>query len=139
MELKKLEKLGLNSSEAKIYLALLDLREAQAGEISKKTQINRTTVYDSVERLIERGLVTYVIQANKKVFQAVAPEKILEIIKEQEETAKEILPELESRFKASKEKEESVIYKGRKGIKIGEGYRLEYLQGTSYAFRWLYF
>ena len=79
--MEQLERLGLNRNEAKIYLALLDLGEAQAGQISKKAQINRTTTYDSVERLIQRGLVTYVIKANKKVFQPVHPTKILEKIK----------------------------------------------------------
>ena len=45
--MEQLERLGLNRNEAKIYLVLLDLGEAQAGEISKKTQINRTIVrYD---------------------------------------------------------------------------------------------
>lgn len=113
----QLERLGLNRNEAKIYLALLDLGEAPAGQVSKKTQINRTTIYDSVERLIQRGLVTYVIKANKKIFQPVPPIKILEKIKEEEKIAKEILPELEARFKQPKEKEESNIYKGRLGIK----------------------
>ena len=76
MDSSALGKLGFNQSEAKIYLALLDIGEAQAGQISKKTQINRTTVYDSIERLIGKGLVTFVIQANKKAFQAVSPDKI---------------------------------------------------------------
>ena len=48
MDITKLEKIGLNLNEAKIYLALLELGQAQAGYISKKTQINRTTVYDSI-------------------------------------------------------------------------------------------
>ena len=115
--MERLERLGLNRNEAKIYLALLDLGEAQAGQISKKTQINRTTTYDSVERLIQRGLATYVIKANKKVFQPVPPQKLLEKIKEEEKIAEDILPELEARFKQTKEKEESNIYKGRQGIK----------------------
>ncbi|MBI4152612.1 hypothetical protein HY495_02780 [Candidatus Woesearchaeota archaeon] len=115
--MEQLERLGLNRNEAKIYLALLDLGDAQAGQISKKTQINRTTTYDSVERLIQRGLVVYVIKANKKVFRPVPPQKILEKIKEEEKIAQDILPELEARFKQNKEKEDSNIYKGHLGIK----------------------
>lgn len=117
MDLTSLQKLGLNLNEAKIYFALLELGQAQAGEISKKTQINRTTVYDSLERLIQDGLVTFVISANKKVFRPVAPKKLLDQVIEKESTIKEILPELESLFTQSKEKEETDIYKGRKGIK----------------------
>lgn len=117
MDTAKLEKIGLNLNEAKIYLALLELGQAQAGDISKKTQINRTTVYDSIERLIQNGLVTFVISANKKVFKPVAPKKLLEQVTEKESLIKEILPELEDLFIQFKEKEETDIYKGRKGIK----------------------
>ncbi len=117
MDIAKLEKIGLNLNEAKIYLALLELGQGQAGEISKKTQINRTTVYDSLERLIQNGLVVFVISANKKVFKPVAPKILLNQIEEKEGIIKEILPELEGLFAQSKEKEETNIYKGRKGIK----------------------
>lgn len=117
MNITKLEKIGLNLNEAKIYLALLELGQAQAGEISKKAQINRTTTYDSLERLIQNGLVVFVISANKKVFKPVAPNKLLNQIKEKETTIKEILPELETLFSQSKDKEETDIYKGKKGIK----------------------
>ncbi len=117
MNIAKLEKIGLNLNEAKIYISLLELGQAQAGEISKKTQINRTTVYDSLERLIQKGLVVFVISANKKVFKPVAPKNILNQIKEQESIIREILPELDGLFSQSKEKEETNIYKGRKGIK----------------------
>lgn len=117
MDITKLEKIGLNLNEAKIYLALLELGQAQAGEISKKAQINRTTTYDSLERLIQNGLVSFVISANKKVFKPVAPKKLLSQIEEKENAVKEILPELDQIFHDSKEKEETDIYKGKKGIK----------------------
>jgi sugar-specific transcriptional regulator TrmB len=117
MDIAKLEKIGLNLNEAKIYLALLKIGEAQAGQISKETQINRTTVYDSLERLIQNGLVVFVISANRKIFRPVAPKHLLNQISEKEETIKEILPELEELFHESKEKEETDIYKGKKGIK----------------------
>lgn len=117
MDTEQLQKIGLNLNEAKIYLALLELGQAQAGEVSKKTQINRTTIYDSLERLMQNGLVIFVISANKKIFQPVSPKKLLEQAIEKENTIKEILPELNNLFSQSKEKEETNIYKGKKGIK----------------------
>ena len=114
---EKLIKLGFTSTEAKIYLILLESNEAQAGLISKKSQINRTTTYDALERLLKKGLVTYTIQANKKVFKPTHPNKLLECLKEQEKTAEELIPELNRLYKSSKEKEEFNIYQGRKGIK----------------------
>src|SRR3989344_2090331 len=117
MEITTLESLGMNKTEAKVYLALLELGEVQAGQISKKSGVNRTSTYDSLERLISKGLVKYVIQSNKKVFGADKPNKIVEQLKEQERIAKQILPELNNLFKESKKDEESEIYKGRKGIR----------------------
>lgn len=117
MDAKEIQKIGLNLNEAKIYLALLRLGSAQAGEISKESQINRTTIYDSLERLIEKGLVSFVISANKKIFKPVSPKKLLDQVLEKEIAIKEILPELEQIFHESKEKEETDIYKGKKGIK----------------------
>ena len=117
MDIERLQKIGLNTNEVKIYLALLKLGSAQAGNISKESQVNRTTTYDSVERLIEKGLVTYVISANRKVFRPVAPETLLNQLKEKQKIVEESLPELNQLFKQAKEKEESDIYKGRKGIK----------------------
>ena len=117
MDAGQLQKIGLSNNESKIYLVLLKLGSAQAGKISKETQINRTTIYDSLERLIEKGLVVFTISANRKVFKPVSPNRLLDQIKEKEENFKEILPELNSIFKKSIEKEESNIYKGKKGIK----------------------
>lgn len=117
MEIEKLQKLGLSMNEAKLYLALIRLGEAQAGKISKEAQINRTTTYDSIERLIKKGLIYYSISANRRVFKPADPKEILNSLKEKQKTAEEIIPELNNLFKESKKKEEFNLYKGKKGIR----------------------
>lgn len=117
IEIERLQKIGLNPNEIKIYLVLLKLGSSQAGEISKESQINRTTTYDTIERLIEKGLVNYSIEANRKVFKPVAPERLLDDLKEKQKIVEDVLPELKSLFHENKEDEESDIYKGRKGIR----------------------
>lgn len=112
-----LEDIGLTSNEIKVYMALLELGSSPAGKITKKSQTNRTNVYDALERLMDKGLVTYVIQANRKYFEAVNPRRIIEILKEKEENMEKILPELEQKFSISKEKQEAMLYKGKKGMK----------------------
>jgi len=112
-----LVKLGLSVNESLVYLVLLDIGKAKAGLISKKSQINRTTTYDSLSKLIDRGLVSYSMETNKKLFSPSSPSKLLENIKDQEFMLKEILPELESKFFSIKNKESSNIYEGKKGIK----------------------
>ena len=95
MELKNtLNQLGLDSHEATIYLELLQLGLTNAGPIVKKTRLHRQLVYDALNRLIDKGLVNFVIKNNRKHFQASSPTKILKLIQEKEESAKKILPEL---------------------------------------------
>jgi len=55
---KELEKIGLSKKEAKVYLACLELSEATIGQISKKSGVKRTTVYDIVESLKEKSLIS---------------------------------------------------------------------------------
>ena len=108
MDLEILQDIGLSVTESKVYLALLELGNALAGEITKKSQINRTNVYDALERLIEKGLVTYVISANRKVFEPVNPERLKEILEEKQANFNTLLPELELKYKEHKSEEEAI-------------------------------
>lgn len=76
---EKLEELGLSRNEAKIYLFLLKKGESTSGPIIKETRIANSRVYESLNTLISRGLVTYNHQKKGKYFQAVEPGKFLEL------------------------------------------------------------
>lgn len=117
MDIKTLQQAGLTKTEAKIYLVLLDLGSALAGEITKRSELNRTIVYYSLEKLIEKGLVTYVTEANRKVFKSVNPNRLIEILKEKEKNIQKILPELKTRFETIKTESEATIFRGKKGLK----------------------
>ncbi len=124
MKPEELEKLGLSPNESKIYLALLEIGSSTADKISQKAGIHRRTIYDNVEKLLNKGLISYVIKANKKYFEAADPHKLKDIlnekhekIKEQDEILNNLLPELILTQKLSGNKQEVTIYKGKKGIK----------------------
>ncbi|HRZ85202.1 MAG TPA: helix-turn-helix domain-containing protein [Candidatus Paceibacterota bacterium] len=108
---------GLTENESKIYLALLDLGPSLAGQISQKTGMHRRTVYDTIEMLIKKGLVGYILKNNRHFFQASNPERILEIIKEKEKSIESILPLMKEKFVKTREKEETNFYKGKEGLK----------------------
>ena len=63
---KVLEEIGFSKNEAKIYLVLLRLGMSPISEITEKTGIHRRNVYDSIERLAEKGLVGSIANENKK-------------------------------------------------------------------------
>lgn len=112
-----LQEIGLSNTGAKVYLALLELGSALAGEITKKSGVNRTNVYDALERLIEKGLVTYVISANRKVFESVDPERLREILREKQVKLDSVIKDLQAKYKENKSEEDATIFKGKKGIK----------------------
>ena len=82
MKLEALTKAGLSEGEAKIYTTLLRLGLSKAGKISKESGLNRTSSYDALNRLIEKGLVTWVVESKIKHYQAVNPLRLMEVLQE---------------------------------------------------------
>lgn len=72
-----LEELGLTEYEAKCFVALTRVAEGTAKEVSKLSDIPRSRVYDTVERLHERGLVD-VQQSDPRRYKAVPKEAAFE-------------------------------------------------------------
>ncbi|MCD6575786.1 MAG: hypothetical protein J7K73_01345 [Nanoarchaeota archaeon] len=114
---KKLKFLGLTKVEAEVYLALLKLGMSRAGKISKEAQLNRTTTYAALKSLLDKGLISYVIESNRKVFKATNPKYILELIKEKEEEAEKMLPKLLSLYTSPKKESQVTLFYGYKGVK----------------------
>jgi len=111
-----LQKIGLTQNEAKIYLALLKLGSSLVSDIVKETKITRTHIYDRLNKLLEKGAVSYMIQGGKKYFNAASPGKILNELDERRNAFKNMLPELLSLHK----KQEDIqieVYKGKEGLK----------------------
>jgi len=117
MDTAQLEELGLTHNEALTYIALLEIGETTTGAIVKKTGLHRVIIYDALESLIKKGLVTFVIKENRKYFQATDPSRLLDFLKEKEEVAKSILPELNLKREQAKTKQQVSIYEGVRGLK----------------------
>lgn len=109
---------GLSKNESKVYLALLDLGIATAGKIAEKSGVHRTNVYDAFERLIEKGLITYILKKDTKHYQATEPENLLNVIKEKELHLTQIMPELKLAQQLSKIKPRAEILEGSPALKI---------------------
>ncbi|MBU1030421.1 MAG: hypothetical protein KKB65_04270, partial [Nanoarchaeota archaeon] len=115
--IEKLTSAGLTMTESKIYITLVDLGKAQAGVISRQTGIHRRSVYDALERLIEKGLVSWIKENEKRFYVAEDPNKLLDIIDVQKKDVQEIMPQLNVLFNEKKEKQETKFYRGVEGIK----------------------
>ena len=112
-----LRQLGFLDAEIEVYIALLRLGPSMVSKIHQQTGLHRTHIYDLLEKLRERGLVSIYIQSGKKHFQAAPPSKILSYIEEKKEIVKNLLPELESFMNITKEDTSVELYKGKEGLK----------------------
>jgi len=135
--LDQLHHIGLTGTEAKIYLVLLDLGKAQAGVLSRKTGIHRRSIYDALDRLIEKGLVSYMVENDKRFYLPADPKRIQELINSQKAQIDQILPTLLAKFEEKKSKQQTFFYRGKEGIKtifedqISEGKDI-YILGASH-------
>lgn len=124
MDTEVLKKIGLSDNEIRIYLSLLKTGPSTAYEIGKKTGIYRVHVYDKLEQLMGKGLVTYVVQGAKKSFRATAPVKLKHYLEEKKKLLEiqqimlgNLLPELELMAKAPREDTKVEVFKGIEGLK----------------------
>lgn len=109
-------KLGINENESKTYVALLELKEATATKLSQTTSINRTLMYEVTNKLIEKGLASFMLKRNIKYFSAVEPEFLLKDLQEKENELKNILPKLKEKQNKINKEISVGIYKGKKGV-----------------------
>lgn len=80
--LDKLEDIGLNMYERKIYAALLGRGVSTAGELSEMTNVPRSRAYDVLESLAEKGFV--VIKSSQPMeYVSIPPNEAIENIKSQ--------------------------------------------------------
>jgi sugar-specific transcriptional regulator TrmB len=117
MDKKILERAGLSKGEIEVYLTLLKLGSSLVSKIAQETGLHRTNIYDTLEKLKEKGLVSYVIRENRKYYSASDPEKLLDYIKEREKEIETILPELQSYMTFPRSESIVEVYKGKEGIK----------------------
>lgn len=120
---KTLIDLGLSEKEAQVYLALLEVDNDSIIDISKKTNINRTTIYPVIEGLLKKGLASEVQIGKKVMFQAESPERLETYVERQkllfEEKArmiKDVIPQLKATRRDSGERPIIKLYEGHDGI-----------------------
>lgn len=112
-----LQKIGLVKNEALIYETLLREGELSAGSIANKSKIHRRNVYDTLKRLIEKGLVFEVMHKAEDHFTAADPAKLMEIVENKEKALFKIMLGLTETYRQINHNEDVYIYKGIEGWK----------------------
>ena len=112
-----LQNIGLSLNESRVYEALLYTGEASANAIAIKSKVHRRNVYDSLNKLIEKGLVSETFTKGEHLFKPIDPERLLEIIKEKETTITLSLPEMKKLYKSVEPETNAYVFKGIEGFK----------------------
>lgn len=116
-EKKLLVEYGLRETEAEIYIVCLRLGSSTVYKIAEKVRLPKSTVYDTLKSLHEKGLVTFIIKSGVKYFESVNPEKLIDILEEKKAKISEVIPKLKEIREKIVEKPEVNIYYGKEGLK----------------------
>ncbi len=118
-----LEEIGLTRGEVIVYRTLLKLGETTTGKIVDEAAISSGKIYEILEKLIRKGLVSFIVKEKTKYFRAASPERILDYVHEKEKELKkkeneirEELPVLLSMQQLVHKEHETTLFKGIKGI-----------------------
>ena len=123
MDMKVLRDIGLTDGEIRAYISLLEIGKSTAGNIIEKSKISPSKIYDVLNRLIEKGLVSYIIEGKIKHFKASPPENILNYVKRRKDELEadsvefmKVLPSLKSIEKEGSKEFNAEIFEGTRGL-----------------------
>jgi len=122
---KVLQQIGLTEGEIQVYEALVELGLSSTGKITKKANIASSKVYEVLQRLMNKGLVSYIVKNGVRYYDATPPERIIDFLEEKKENIdnaqkeiKKIIPEIKLKRKSAEEKNQTIVYTGIQGPKI---------------------
>ena len=123
MNVEPLRELGLTDGEIRVYLALIGLGETTTGPIVKEAKVAVSKVYEILDRLAEKGLVSHIIKNKTRYYKSADPERLLvylrqkeDQLKSQETNLQKLIPELQVKGMTAITTETAQVFEGLKGI-----------------------
>ncbi len=116
MDTSILEDLGLTQAEIKVYVCLLELGSANAGHILKSSGIQNSVMHRALNSLMEKGLINYIFEGKRKLYQATKPETFFTFMDNKKKRFEQLLPELKSKEHFAGAHEMATIYRGIRGV-----------------------
>jgi sugar-specific transcriptional regulator TrmB len=124
MEESDLTSIGFSKNEAHVYMSLIKFYRADANTLIKDTKFHKNIVYDNLDKLMNKGLITYITENNKRIYKISDPKMLLKIFEEEEENirrkkifAEKISRNLTAIVPKKALMQEASIYRGVKSIK----------------------
>ncbi|MFH0936449.1 MAG: helix-turn-helix domain-containing protein [Candidatus Woesearchaeota archaeon] len=117
MDKEILTRIGFSKAESIIYLVVLKLGTCTVKDISKDCGFHRTNIYDILEQLREKGLITEHKLGKALQYKAADPENLYNFLKEKQMTLDQLMPNLKELQELHKEEVEVLVFKGPEGMK----------------------
>lgn len=121
--LTTIQNAGLSEKGALVYAALLELGGAFPSQIAKHTKLKRSTVYEVLDDLAIKGLISELKKRNKYFYSIEHPKRLINFsnravarAEEQNQKLKEFLPELEGLYAGITDKPKVSYFKGTDGV-----------------------
>lgn len=122
-ELRNLMNMGFTEGESKVYIALLKLGSSTVGSIVEESGVSYSNVYEILQRLINKGMASFIIKGKVKYFQPAPPDNLLDYIERKEKelesqrlVLKDFIPKLKT-YQKIKPEQNAEIFIGLKGLK----------------------
>lgn len=84
--LEELVALDLTTGEARVYMSLLRLGPSKVGAVVRESRVSYSKVYDVLERLGNKGLVSHVLIGKVRHYSAAEPYRLHDYIRKKEES-----------------------------------------------------
>ena len=93
-EAELIKTLGLSEAEIAVYLATLELGQANVQEISRKSGVKRTSIYNFIDSLKKRQFLSEIKKGKRKLYSAANPASLLQIEKSRLTSLEHLIPSL---------------------------------------------
>jgi sugar-specific transcriptional regulator TrmB len=149
--INELKRVGLTETEARVLLGLYELGECKTGTLCKKVSIPSSNIYAILHSLIDKGVVTYKIVNNTKMYSANEPQSLKAIfhakrkeLDDLERNVDEVIARLRSIPKQKETLSDYKYFEGLSGIKslwlevdevMKKGTTIDIYTGTVEAFQ----
>lgn len=116
MDLKRFEILGLTPQEARIFQTLHRIGQAPASSLARSTNINRSCVYEVLQNMIDKNLVSKFKEGRYTYFALNNPEVLLIQQRNKLKIAEDLIKEL-NKFRPHRNGIEINYYRGTEGVR----------------------
>ncbi|MEK6852577.1 MAG: helix-turn-helix domain-containing protein [Nanoarchaeota archaeon] len=124
-----LETLGLTKVEVSVFSTIIELNNSSIGRIIKQTQLHRGTVYNTMQRLIQKGLVYTQIKEGQTIYYPNPQGFLSDLADEQQKTREKysLIKEIKSRMNLSREMRDEEQVRILRGVTAYKNFFLDLL------------